>query len=200
VALLGSCITKEKEQGLAGYLVGLGYATLTIDPRNLGAINIIEGFAAISHGHEPIDHKMVTDVLSAAQVLRSLPEINADKVAYVGESNGVLFVVMACALDPTASGVVAISTCGYGADEITSSGSQKGAAAIQFYRPIDPEIYLSQIQPGKLVMIHSMDDPTTSYNLAFQIYSKALGYKEPHIIDRVFHATALRWLERSEKG
>ncbi len=37
VLLPGATVTKEREQGLAKYLADLGYATLTLDQRNLGA-------------------------------------------------------------------------------------------------------------------------------------------------------------------
>lgn len=187
VLLPGSGITKEKEQGLARYLASLGYATLTIDQRNLGAIGMSEDFTAISPGQEPTEHKMVADALSAAQAMRRLPEIDADNVAYMGESNGGRFAVMACALDPESPGVVAVSTCGYGIDEAVSSGSMKDATAIRFYKSIDPETYLGKIPPRKLVMIHSRNDPVISYDLALRMYSKAQSPKELHTIDRVFH-------------
>jgi uncharacterized protein len=187
VLLPGSGITKEKEQGLARYLSSLGYATLTLDQRNLGTIDMSGDFVAFSQGQEPTEHKMVADALSAAQVLRSLPEIDADNVAYMGESNGGRFAVMACALDPRSPGVMAISTCGYGVDEVVSSGSLKDATAIRFYRSIDPETYLGKIPPRKLVMIHSRNDPVIPYDLALQMYSNAQSPKELHTLDRVFH-------------
>ena len=40
VLLPGATVTKEREQGLAKYLGSLGYASITLDQRNLGAIDM----------------------------------------------------------------------------------------------------------------------------------------------------------------
>ena len=74
------------------------------------------------NGEELAEHKMVHDALAAAKVLRDQPGIDAERIVFAGESNGARFVIIACALDPEARGVIAISTCSYGIDAAIASG------------------------------------------------------------------------------
>ncbi len=64
VLLPGATVTKEREQGLAKYLADLGYATLTLDQRNLGALDTKSDLQLFMRGVEPTEHKMVYDALS----------------------------------------------------------------------------------------------------------------------------------------
>jgi dienelactone hydrolase len=177
VLLPGATVTKEREQGLAKYLCGLGYASICFDQRNLGATDVQGDLQMFLQGKEPTEHKMVHDALAAAGVLRSLQEIDADRIVYLGESNGGRFAIIACALDARARGVVAISTCGYGTAEAIRTGELREAGLIRFYRSIDPETYLSQIPPRPLVMLHSTNDTVIPYEYAQQSYAEALPPK-----------------------
>jgi hypothetical protein len=187
VLLPGATVTKESEQGLAKYLATLGFATLTLDQRNLGMIDIQSDLSIFLKGSLPTEHKMVYDALLAAEILRSLPEIDPNEIIYAGESNGARFAVIACALDPTARGVLAISTCGYDTDSAIASGKLQNADAIRFYRSIDPDTYLSKIPNRTLVMIHSQNDPIIPIELAEQTYAKAFVPKVMHIVQCAKH-------------
>jgi len=114
VLLPGATVTKEGEQGLAKYLCSLGYASIAIDQRNLGAVDMRGDLQMFLNGEEPTEHKMAHDALAAAEVLRNQPGIDPERIVFAGESNGARFAIIACALDPKARGVIAISTCGYG--------------------------------------------------------------------------------------
>ena len=122
VLLPGATVTKEREQGLAKYLCSLGYASITIDQRNLGGIDMDGDLQMFQKGQEPTENKMVYDALAAAEILRSRPEIDPSRIIYAGESNGARFAIIACALDPKARGVIAISTSGFGVDQAIASG------------------------------------------------------------------------------
>ncbi len=50
VLLPGATVTKEREQGLAKYLSSLGYASITPDQRNLGAIDMQRRSADVFEG------------------------------------------------------------------------------------------------------------------------------------------------------
>lgn len=178
VLLPGATVTKEKEQGLAKYLCSLGYASITLDQRNLGGIDMQGDFEKFLKGEEPIEHKMVHDALVAAEVLRSQPGIDKNRIVYAGESNGARFAIIACALDPKSRGVIAISTCGYGSSEAIASGRLTNPDAVRFYRSIDPESYLSEIPPRKFVMLHSLNDPIISIEYANETYDKAFMPKK----------------------
>ncbi len=187
VLLPGATVTKEGEQGLATYLCSLGYASITLDQRNLGVINMQADLQLFLNGEEPTEHKMVHDALAAAAILRDQPEIDPDRIVYAGESNGARFAIIACALDPNARGVVAISTCGYGVDAAIVSGKLTDPEMIRFYKSIDPETYLSTIPPRKFVMIHSVNDTIIDYESAKQTFSKAREPKELHTVACTTH-------------
>jgi dienelactone hydrolase len=178
VLLPGATVTKEREQGLAQYLCSLGFASLTFDQRNLGGVDIQGDLQSFLQGAEPTEHKMVYDALGAAEILRDQPDIDPDRIVYVGESNGGRFAIIACALDSKARGVIAISTCGYGTGLAISSGELQGPDRIRFFRSIDPDTYLNEIPPRKLVMIHSRNDTVIPYGLAQSTYAKAAQPKD----------------------
>jgi dienelactone hydrolase len=187
VLLPGAAVTKEGEQGLAKYICSLGYASVAIDQRNFGAPDIETDLQMFINGEEPIEHKMVHDALAAAAVLRRQPGIDPKRIVFAGESNGARFAIIACALDPDACGVIAISTCGYGIDSAITSGGLNDPEVIRFYKSIDPDLYLSKIPPRKFVMIHSRNDTIIPYENAERTYAKALAPKELHTIEIATH-------------
>lgn len=187
VLLPGATVTKEGEQGLATYLCSLGYASITLDQRNVGVIDIPGDLQLFLDGKEPTEHKMVHDARAAAEVLRNQPEIDPNRIVYLGESNGARFAIIACALDPKARGVIAISTCGYGIDAAIATGKLNDPDQIRFYKSIDPETYLSKIPPRKFVMIHSVNDTIIPYENAEQTYAKAFQPKELHTVTCATH-------------
>ncbi len=187
VLLPGATVTKEGAQGLAKYLCSLGYASIAIDQRNLGIIDMRGDLQMFLNGEEPTEHKMVHDALAAAEVLRNQPGIDRDRIVFAGESNGARFAIIACALDPKARGVIAISTCGYGVDSAIAYGQLKDPDVIQFYKSIDPETYLRDIPPRKFVMIHSVNDTIIPYEDAEQTYAKAGEPKELHTVETATH-------------
>ena len=178
VLLPGATVTKEREQGMAKYLCNLGFAIITLDQRNLGATDMQSDLQMFLKGTEPTEHKMVYDALAAADILRDQPKIDPNRILYVGESNGGRFAVIACALDPKACGVIAISTSGYGIDATIASGMLKDPDMIRFYKSIDPETYFSKIPPRKIVMFHSINDPVIPFEYANSTYEKALQPKD----------------------
>ncbi len=187
VLLPGATVTKEREQGLAEYLSSLGYASIAIDQRNLGGVDMQGDLEMFLDGQEPTEHEMVHDALAAAEVLRMQPEIDPGRIVYVGESNGGRFAIIASALDPKARGVVAISTCGYGVEEKIDSLRTGGPDTIKFFRSIDPDTYLGRIPPRKFVMIHSLNDPVIPFDYANRTYEKALEPKDMHIVECATH-------------
>jgi dienelactone hydrolase len=187
VLLPGATVTKEGEQGLATYLGSLGYASIALDQRNLGVIDIQGDLQMFMNDEEPTEHKMVHDALTAAAILRNQPGIDPNRVVYAGESNGARFAIIACALDPEARGVVAISTCGYGIDAAVASGRLNDRQSIRFYKSIDPETYLDKIPPRKFVMLHSVNDTVIDYENAEQTFSKAFEPKELHTVTCTTH-------------
>lgn len=182
VLLPGATVSKEREQGLARHLADLGFASITLDQRNLGGVDAKSDLQMFLSGFEPTEHKMVYDALAAAEILRAKPEIDPTRIIYAGESNGGRFAIAACALDPAAKGVLAISTCGYGTDGAIASAGVVDKNLVRFYRSIDPETYLGRIAPRPLVMIHSRNDTIIPYHLAEQTYALGIEPKRLHTV------------------
>jgi dienelactone hydrolase len=182
VLLPGATVTKEREQGLAKHLADIGYATLTLDQRNLGAFDAKGDLQLFMRGDEPTEYKMVYDALAAAEILRVQPGIDPDRVVYAGESNGGRFAIIACALDTKARGILAISTSGYGTDAAIASTGIADRDTIRFYRSIDPETYLAKITPRPFAMIHSRNDTVIPFQLAERTYAMA---SQPKSFDTV---------------
>lgn len=183
VLLPGATVSKEADQGLAVELSKMGYATLTIDQRNLGGIDIDKDLELFRTGAEPVEYSMVYDALKAADVLAAQPEIDPKKLAILGESNGGRFAVIACALNPSLKGVIGISTSGYRTEDINPASID--SKTYRFYRSVDPDTYLSDLPPAKFVMIHSVNDPLITYDSAVKTFAIA---KEPKVMYNVSDA------------
>lgn len=172
VLLPGAGVSKESEQGLAAELSKMGYATLALDQRNKGGVNVNRDLELFRAGLEPVEYLMVYDTLKAADVLSIQPEIDPERLAVLGESNGGRFAIIACALEPSLKGVIGISTSGYGTEEIDPA-SVTDSEAYRFYRSIDPDTYLSALPPSRLVMMHSFNDTVIPHELALRTFALA---------------------------
>jgi dienelactone hydrolase len=199
VLLPGATVRKEQEQKLARYLADLGFASITLDQRNLGGVDAKADLQMFLRGEEPTEHRMVYDAMAAGEVLRSRPEIDPTRIIYAGESNGGRFAIIACALDPAAKGVLAISTCGYGTDGAIASAGVVDKNMVRFYRSIDPETYLYKITPRPLVMIHSRNDTIIPYQLAEQTYARGVQPKRMHTVGCNVHGYCAQMNEAIEE-
>ncbi|MFZ3133368.1 MAG: alpha/beta hydrolase [Methanothrix sp.] len=200
VLLPGATVTKEREQGLAKRLADLGYATITLDQRNLGAIDVNADLELFMEGSEPVEHMMVSDALSAAEILRSQLRIDPERIIYAGESNGARTAIIACALDERSKGVLAISTCGYGTDAAVAQSGIKDEDTIRFFRSIDPETYLPLISPRPLAMIQSENDTVIPYPLAERTFTLASQPKSLVSVGCRVHGYCQEMDEGIEKG
>ena len=186
VLLPGAGVTKENEQGLASILSKMGYASIALDQRNLGGIDPQSDLLIFKEGKEPIEHKMVYDVLKATDVLRAQSEIDADNIAVVGSSNGGRFAIIATAIDPSIKGVIGISTSGYDTDSIDPA-RVSDTEAYTFYKSIDPDMYIGQISPRRVTMLHSLNDTIIPYAMAQKTFEKASEPKAMYSITDSTH-------------
>jgi dienelactone hydrolase len=174
VLLPGATVPKEGTQGLAEILSNMGYASLGIEQRNRGGVDMQYDYNLFKSGEEPIEHKMVFDALRSVDVLRQDPRIDAQRIAIIGESNGGRFAIIAAALDPDIKGVIGISTSGY--DTESQLANVRDENVTRFYRSIDPDTYLGFLPPRRFVMMHSVNDNIIPISLAENTFKKA---KEP---------------------
>jgi len=167
-------VSKEGEQVLSAELAEMGYASMVIDQRNLGGVNIQLDGNLFEAGQEPTQHKMVFDAIKAIDVMREYPEIDPDNIAIIGISNGGRFAIIAAAIDPSICGVVGISTSGHDVESlIADNPDQITKNHTRFLRSIDPDTYLDRLPPRKLVMMHMINDSIISLELAQVTYDKA---------------------------
>lgn len=176
VILPGATVPKEGTQTLADIFSGMGYASIGIEQRNRGGVDMRFDYDLWQKGKEPVEHKMVFDALRAVDVLRQEPSIDPGKIAILGESNGGRFAIIAAAIDPGISGVIGISTSGYDTESLIREISDDNI--IKFYRSIDPEKYLKFLPPRKIVMLHSVNDTIIPIDLARNTFNKAIEPKQ----------------------
>lgn len=185
VLLPGATVTKEGTQTLAEILSDMGYASLGIEQRNRGGVNMEYDYSLFMDSKEPIEHKMVFDALRSVDVLRQDSRIDAQKIAIIGESNGGRFAIIAAALDPGIKGVIGISTSGY--DTESQLINVRDENVTRFYRSIDPDTYLGFIPPRKFVMMHSVNDNIIPINLAENTFKKAQEPKQFYTVTTGTH-------------
>jgi dienelactone hydrolase len=172
--LPGATVSKEGEQGLSTELADMGYASMVIDQRNLGGVDIQLDSNLFQAGQEPTQYKMVFDALKAIDVMRQYPEIDPDNIAIIGISNGGRFAIIAAVIEPSIKGVVGISTSGYDVESfIANNSGQITENQTRFLRSIDPDTYLDRLPPRKLVMIHTINDSIIPLQMAKVTYEKA---------------------------
>ncbi|AKB85049.1 hypothetical protein MCMEM_0996 [Methanococcoides methylutens MM1] len=181
VILPGAGVTKENEHSLSVLLADMGYASIVIDQRNLGAINVENDIMLFRNGAEPIQFLMVYDALMASDVLRDQPEIDGSKIAMLGSSKGGRFAIIATSIDDSIAGVVGISTSGYDSASL-SREDVVDQAAYDFFISIDPDNYLDSISPRPFVMIHSLNDTIIPYDNALKTFEKS---EDPKIFGTV---------------
>ena len=172
VVLPGAGVSKEQQTAVPQLLSSLGYASITIDQRNLGGIDPQGDLALYMNGTEPVEYMMVHDALAAANVLGGQPEVDENNIVMLGLSNGGRFAIIATAIDPQIKGVIGISTSGYDTDSIVVD-ENVDMDTYRFYRSIDPDNYLEMISPRRFVMLHSMNDSIVPYELALRTFDRA---------------------------
>lgn len=160
VVLPAASINKEADADMAKALASWGYASLTLDERgNNGetagpsAMDYRAGYQALIGRGNPVQYKQVSDVLQGYEYVKTRPDLNGDNVAVLGESMGGRFAIISAALEPELKGAFVVSSGPYGL------GVSSNPAENQFITSIEPGSYLSQLPPGKLVMIHFTEDP-----------------------------------------
>jgi len=180
VVLPGAGMSKESEKKTPEALSNAGYITLTLDQRDVGetkennneTFDLGGDFEKFKNKKEPITYKMIFDVIAAYHLIKQFNEVDSSKVAVLGISNGGRNAVIAAAIDPEIKNVMVISTAGYGYDASENTKDEQ----TKFYKSIDPDSYIQLISPGKVVMIHSENDPGMPLKSAERTFSKA---KEP---------------------
>jgi dienelactone hydrolase len=186
----GAEVLKEGRQDFADSLARMGYASIVMDQRTFGETGgasppLREDIESFKRGVEPVQHRFIYDILRAGDVLRAQPEIDPTRIAFIGESMGGRFVIIAGAIDEEAKGVIAISTGGFGFTD--AALWNYGRDEVTVLRSIDPDSYADKISPRKLVMFHFTDDNVVPIQSGEMTFKKALEPKEMYILNGTHH-------------
>lgn len=176
VLLPGAGVDKKSELALAKKIAVQGYAVITIDQRGVGETNgdipsLEEDFNSYSKGNIAVQYLMILDVLAAADVLREEKNVNAENIILMGESLGGRIALISAAIDKKIKGAVVISAAGFH----YGNGSDEKS---KFIKSFDPDKYIAEIYPRKLVMIHNFYDKNVPFDSALITFEKAKEPKE----------------------
>lgn len=150
VTLPGANGGKGNHRLLGTKLASRGITVLALDQRTIGetggSLNSPqEDFELFNQGKEPSQYLMFYDALRAKDVLSSLKIKN---ILLMGESMGGRFAINAAAIDKNIKGVIVFSVAGY----------EESGIGASFIHSFNPNAYISEIAPRKVVMFHSERD------------------------------------------
>lgn len=173
IVLPAAGINKEADAAMADALCSWGYATVTLDERgNNGKtpgpspMDLESGYTAFADGGDPVQYRQVYDVLLAYDYIRSMPVLDGDNVAVLGESMGGRFAIVSAALEPGLKAAFVISSGPYGLQ-----GSDD--ASKRFLKSIEPASYLPKLSPRKVAFFHFTGDTVIPVSSGKQLYDTA---------------------------
>lgn len=196
VFLPGGGVKKEDEPA-AKEIASLGYAVLVIDQRGIGETsgiypNYDQDKLIFEKRKESIQHLGVYDALRGLDVLKNLEEIDKENLLIGGSSMGGRYAMIAAAIDPSIKKAIIISSAGFHI-ESTKFGTDP------YFLSIDPDRYVKDISPNKLVMFHSTKDSIIKIDDAKYTFSLAEAPKTFYTIETCEHGYCrdmLPYLER----
>ncbi|MFH1750100.1 MAG: alpha/beta hydrolase [Candidatus Micrarchaeota archaeon] len=176
IFLPGAGGTKDAGKDYAEIFKGSGIAIMAIDQRGFGETkaqvteSLEDEYASFLDGREPFGVLMAYDAIRAFDYLASREDIDASKIAAIGESLGGRNAIIATAMEPRIKMVIGISTGGYGLP------SANNPNATRFLRSFDPDNYITSISPRRAVIFHSENDNLQPFEIGLRTYNFA---KEP---------------------
>lgn len=190
VIVPGSGILKENRQDFAERLVKMGYASIVLDQRTFGETGgtvppMPEDIESFKGGIEPVQHKFIYDVLRAGDVLRAQPEIDPERIVFIGESMGGRFAIIAGAIDKDVKGVMVMSTGGYGFND--AALWRYGKEEATFLKSIDPDNYVDKISPRKFVTFHFKSDNVIPFRYGEETFKSAKMPKKMYTLNGTIH-------------
>ncbi len=174
--------TKEDAQDRGIAFASRGIAALVVDVRGLGQtsgapLSLEQDAVLFANKQEPYHHLIIYDALRTVDVLR---ERGYKCVLLGGESNGGRIALLAAAQDKKISGVVLMSTAGFGEIEHPLPEIKK------FLTSINPDSYAVYLTTP-VAFIHDIQDPTIPFGDAKETYDKIASAKTLLTINKGCH-------------
>jgi dienelactone hydrolase len=189
VSLPGGGVKKEDDP-LSPILANMGYAVLVIDQRGIGETDgfypnydqdrTIFNSEKSNVQKSSIQHLGVYDALLAIDVLKNIDEVDKNRIAIAGASMGGRYAMIAATMDENIKGALIISSAGF---HIEETNLYKDS----YFLSIDPDRYIKDITPAKLVMLHGINDSIINIKDAAKTYTLANGPKAFYAINTSVH-------------
>lgn len=182
--LPGGGVKKEDEKA-ANAIAEIGYVVLVIDQRGVGETG---GFypalmddKLLFYGNKgSVQHLGVYDALRGIDVLKSMDYVDKKNIAIGGSSMGGRYAIIAASLDKTITKALIISSSGFHIDSTPYANDS-------YFLSIDPDRYIDEISPAKLIMIHSANDSTIKIEDAKYTYGLANSPKAFYEVENCIH-------------
>jgi uncharacterized protein len=199
VYLPGGGGTKDGVSPTAISISEMGYAVLVIDQRGVGEtkgdyLSFDQDYSFFSQKKEPMQHLAVYDALKSFDVLREFPNVNKDNIAFIGESMGARYAIIAAAIEKRSKGFLGMSVSGF---HIALNPIQPEN---DYLVSIDPDHYISSISPNQVIMIQGTNDSVVSMQDAQFTFSKAKDPKKFYIAQGCQHGYCEKMLPYIKEG
>jgi dienelactone hydrolase len=145
----------------------------------------------------------VVAVRRAVDLLQTLPEVDAERVGYVGWSLGGRLGAVVAAAEPRIKALVLVSA---GADPVSAFVAQAPAGERQRVRrvlgSVDPLRYIGWAQPGTLLLEDGREDEVVPHSALLNLVRAAppetdvRWYDAPHALNKQAYRDAFGWLAK----
>ncbi len=154
IVLPAAAGTKESRGFYGEILTNLGYGALILDQRGIGetdgyAASLKEDFDAFLKKKEVYQFLMAKDVINAVDFVKNIKGVG--EVGVLGESMGGRNAMIAAGLDKRIKSAIIISSAGY-------SGNFENKQVEDFISYINPNSYVKNISPRRILMLHAIND------------------------------------------
>ncbi|MEK6844169.1 MAG: acetylxylan esterase [Nanoarchaeota archaeon] len=177
IVLPAAAGTKESRRFYGEILAEMGYGSLILDQRGIGETDgqvnsFKEDFEAFLGKRDVHQFLMARDAVKAVDFLQDFK--NVDEIGVLGESMGGRNAIISGGLDDRIKIALIISSAGY-------RGGFGNKEADEFLAYINPNSYINQIVPRRLLMLHSTNDkviPIADARYTFSLASEPKRFVE----------------------
>ncbi|RME54469.1 alpha/beta fold hydrolase [Candidatus Woesearchaeota archaeon] len=154
VGLPAARARKEQHRAIAELILSQGIAYFVIDQRGIGETSGpippgLHDYNQFLANKEPFQHLMIYDALRAFDFVYNQKDLDKNNIVFFGSSMGGRTAIIASAMEPKSKGAIVFSTAGY---------VPKPGSIGKFIYSFNPNNYVGNISPRKLVMFHSKND------------------------------------------
>jgi len=178
--------TKEGASTESKVFLKNGFVVLTIDQRGVGETDTKiptseEDFNNFKDKKETLQGLMVYDALRSFDLLSQILEIDNKKIIMSGSSMGGRTAIIATAIEKNIHSALIISSSGYNVKQ------ENDKELNNYIYSLNPNNYISLIQPRKIIMIHSQNDKVIPLEDAKITYNLAKDPKDLIILNECNH-------------